>query len=221
MMPLLATSIVLLALLGDRTFLRMSPTEADPYHAAVKKAVESLPTTFGSWLGIDVPVPTAAVKMLHPNVILSRQFRNIATNENVTFLIVHVKDARDILGHYPPVCYPAQGWKIDEKQASDWPEGERSVQGTEYKFSRDRVDTSANLVVDNFLISRGGQTCRDMDGIELAAQDRSRRLYGAAQVQIATELTMSPARRRAIVKEFIAYSEPALQAISGGEKYEQ
>ena len=110
-LPYSATVIVLLALLGDRMFLRMSPVQTDEYHASVKAAVEAVPTVVGSWVGIDTPVPEAAVRMLHPNIILSRRYQNLSTNETLTVLLVHVRDARDVLGHYPPVCYPGQGWR--------------------------------------------------------------------------------------------------------------
>src|SRR5688572_8658902 len=105
-----ATVLVLLALLGDRALLRMAPAETEPYHAAVRAAVAAIPQVSGNWVGKDVPVPDAAVQMLHPNVIFSRRYQNLSTNETVAVLLVHVRDARDVLGHYPPVCYPGQGW---------------------------------------------------------------------------------------------------------------
>jgi hypothetical protein len=221
--PLFATGIVLIALLGDRAFLRMSPAQTDSYHANVRAAVETLPLAFGSWLGTEAAVPEAAVRMLHPNIITARRFQNIATNESVTLLLVHVRDARDILGHYPPVCYPGQGWKLESKSAQDWDVATRRVHGTEYVFTRERQDVTTGLVVDNFLAMRGGDTCPNMDGVELAAQDRQRKFYGAGQIQIVYDDTsVAPQRRAEIVDEFIAYAEPVLRAISdSGGKHEQ
>jgi hypothetical protein len=217
------TVTVLLALLVDRAFLRTSPAEADDYHAAVRGAVEALPVTNGPWLGVDVPVPEAAVRMLHPNVILSRRFTDISTGEAVTFLLVQVRDARDTLGHYPPVCYPGQGWRIQSATPADWSDQRRVVHGTEYVFARDRADGSAKLVVDNFLMLPGGQTCRDMDAVELAAQDRRRKFFGAAQVQLVFGGDALPARRRQVVERFLGYAEPAFEKIGAdvGEKHEQ
>jgi hypothetical protein len=203
-------------LLGDRAFLRMSPAQTDSYHANVRAAVEKLPLAFGSWLGTGSPVPEAAVRMLHPNVIIARRFRNITTNEAVTLLIVHVRDARDILGHYPPVCYPGQGWKLETKTAEDWGGVLQTVHGTEYVFTRDRQETTAGLTVDNFLAMRGGETCRNMDAVELAAQDRQRKFYGAGQIQIVQDdPAVTPQRRAEIVSEFVAFVDPVLRAISG------
>ena len=218
-LPYAATVIVLLALLGDRVFLRMSPVQTDEYHATVKAAVEAVPTVVGSWVGMDTPVPEAAVRMLHPNIILSRRYQNLSTNESLTVLLVHVRDARDVLGHYPPVCYPGQGWKTQSATPLDWRAGTLLVQGTEYDFSRDRLEGGSRLYVDNFLILAGGETCRDMDGVERAAQDRQRKFFGAGQVQFVHDARTSAPRRREVVEEFLKATEPALQAIVGrGEK---
>jgi hypothetical protein len=221
-LPYAATAMVLLALLADRTLLRMAPAETDAYHASVRDAIATLPTVTGSWVGVDTPVPEAAVRMLHPNIILSRRYQNLSTNETVTLLIVHVRDARDVLGHYPPVCYPGQGWKTQQATPVDWNVANLTIRGTEYEFGRDRLEGASRLYVDNFLILAGGETCRDMDGVELAAQDRSRKFYGAGQVQLVHDGRTTPQRRREISEEFLQSTEPALRAIVGdGEKHEQ
>jgi hypothetical protein len=215
------TLLVLLALAGDRAFLRTSPAEADDYHAAARAAIEALPVTNGQWVGVDVPVPVAAVKMLHPNIILSRRFTNIATDESVSFLLVQVRVARDTLGHYPPICYPGQGWKIQSAEPVDWNGAGRIVHGTEYIFTRGDEAGNARLVVDNFLMLPDGQTCRDMDAVEQAAQDRKRKFFGAAQIQVVHGGDVSARRRHQIVDSFVRYAEPAFEAISSGVKYEQ
>jgi len=221
-LPYAATVLILLALLGDKAFLRMSPVQTEDYHAAVKSAVQALPLVTGPWVGMDAPVPEAAVQMLHPNIILSRRYQNLSTNESVTVLLVHVRDARDVLGHYPPICYPGQGWKTQSGTPCDWQSGAMLVRGTEYEFGRDRLEGGSRLYVDNFLILAGGETCRDMDAVERAAQDRQRKFFGAGQMQFVHDARTSPQRRREIVEEFLKASEPALQAIIGrGESYER
>ena len=216
--PIVATAIVLLALLGDRALLRSAPAHAEGYHNAVQAAARELPAVCNSWLGVEVPVPQAAVKMLHPNVIISRRFHNISTDETVTMLLVHVKDARDVLGHYPPVCYTGQGWTLESARPVEWSGEQRVVQGTQYEFRRERDHVGTRLVVDNFFVMRGGAICRDMDAVEAAAQDRQRKFFGAAQVQFVHPGSVSPQRRRQVVQEFIRFMEPTFVAISAGEK---
>jgi hypothetical protein len=221
--PFIVTAGVLILLLGDRVFLRMPPAQTEAYHAAVRQRAEQMPLTFGSWLGTDIPVPAAAVQMLHPNIIVSRRFHNIATEETVTLLLVHVKDARDLIGHYPPVCYAGQGWSRRSAEACDWSAGAGGggvVYGTEYEFTRggSSLGRGADVVVDNFFVMRGGTTCRDMDGVERAAQDRQRKFYGAAQVQLVHNGASEPERRRELVEEFVRFLEPTLDAISDVNK---
>jgi hypothetical protein len=212
--PILATLLVLSALAADKALLRPVPAVADTYHARVREAADELPWHLGPWLGTEVPVPQAAVQMLKPNAIIAREFRNIETGERVTLLFVHVRDARDIIGHYPPVCYRSQGWSQINTRSSDWSTPERVLQGTEYTFSRGRLEGSTTTVVDNFLMLPGGETCRDMDAIELAAQDRLWKLFGASQVQFIHDGSVRPERRREIVEEIVYLLQPVLNAIS-------
>jgi hypothetical protein len=135
----------------------------------------------------------------------------------VTLLLVHVHDARDIIGHYPPVCYRSQGWVQTEALPSDWASGERVVRGTEYQFTRGKLEAATSMVVDNFLMLPGGETCRDMSGVEIVAQDRLWKHFGASQVQFIHGGDVTPQRRREVVEELMGLLEPVLTEISNRE----
>jgi hypothetical protein len=212
--PVLATVFVLSALAADKVLLRPTPAVADAHHARVRDAAAVLPWHIGPWLGVEVPVPQAAVEILKPNAIVTREYQNIETGERVTMLLIHVRDARDIIGHYPPVCYRSQGWLQTDSRPSDWQMSDRTLRGTEYTFSRGRLEGATTTVVDNFLMLPGGETCRDMDGIEVAAQDRLWKLFGASQVQFIHDGNVSPERRRQVVEEILELLDPVLTAIS-------
>lgn len=79
-------------------------------NAEVQAAVNDMPYRLDDWVGEDVEVPASAVEILHPNAILSRRFRKLSGGASLHLLVVHCSDARDMQGHYPPVCYPANGW---------------------------------------------------------------------------------------------------------------
>jgi hypothetical protein len=213
------TLSILGAVVAEKSIFSVSAAEAGTYHAQVLSAVQSLPPVFGAWLGVDVPVPPAAVQILHPNVILSRRYRNIETEEQVTLLLVQVRDARDILGHYPPVCYPAQGWTLRSKSSTLWKDFNSQINGTEYHFDRDRLDSASMLTVENFLLLSDGQRCPDMTEIETVAHSQFPRLFGAAQVQVVFDTEVAPDRRNTIVEEFIRMIHPAMDAIAKGERY--
>ena len=54
-------------------------------------------------------VPPEAQELLRPNAIFSRRFQRPG-EIGVHVLVVHCSDARDMIGHYPPICYPSSGW---------------------------------------------------------------------------------------------------------------
>src|ERR1700691_3902298 len=91
----------------------VQPTEAAPHLQRCANAVGAFPdvidTNNGSWTRKDTERRTPAIQLLRPNAILSREYRNDRRKQVVEFLIVDCSDARDLQGHYPPNCYPAQG----------------------------------------------------------------------------------------------------------------
>lgn len=214
-----ATLLVFAGLLVDKTFLQQSEVVADEYHAEMKAVADGLPRYFGDWLGDDIPVPPGAIKILKPNVIISRRFQNIRTGETVNYLFVQTKDARDILGHYPPVCYPAQGWTLDEVAPGDWAAEEGVATGTSYVFSREELEGSNGLKVDNLLLLPDGSFCRNMDAVENNAQDRLRKAFGAAQIQLVYSDSVSGERQKEITEEFLRFSELIVKTTGSGERY--
>jgi Protein of unknown function (DUF3485) len=212
------TTMVLMALALDRTFFCASAANADSYHSHVRQVVEQLPSHFDSWMGDDIPVPTGALNMLHPNVLISRKFRHVMTGEEFTFLLVQVHDARDLLGHFPPVCYPGQGWVLGSANSIDWNGEGMKLGGMEYLFNRDRLDGAASIVVDNFFLLPNGSCCRNMDQVENEAEDRRQKLFGAAEVQFLFDVRIPEDRRRQIIEHFLAFQSPVFDAILRGKK---
>lgn len=180
-----ALSLVLLAgLLTDHALFHEDPGEAAGYHAAVRAAAESIPWRIGAFVGTDVPVPPAAVSLLRPNVLLCRSYRNVDTDRSATLLLVQVRDARDLIGHYPPACYPAHGWEPASARPRDWTVKGTVVPGMRYRFVRERLDGDDRIVVDNFLILPDGEIVRGMDDVDRVARDSRKKYYGAAQIQL-------------------------------------
>ncbi len=216
---ILCTLLVFAALALDKTLLRPPAAIADAYHDEVRKAAEAVPRHFGPWLGVDVPVPPAAVRLLKPNAIVSRRYTNIATGEAVSFLVVQVRDSRDILGHYPPVCYPAQGWTRRATQPMEWNGATQEFPGTRYGFDQEGLEGGVRITIDNFLILPDGTICPDMNAVESMAQDRVRKVFGAAQVQLIYNASVSADRQTQITEEFLRFFQPVVNAISGGERH--
>lgn len=95
-----------------------------------------MPKTFGHWIGRDVPLPPSAVHLLQPNVDLCRNFVNSKTGEQATLMVIDCSDTRNLSGHYPPNCYPGNGWILDKSTAKTWVIQKTPITGMEYKFHR-------------------------------------------------------------------------------------
>src|SRR5688572_20190410 len=76
----------------------------------VAAAFDQAPWRIGEWNAEPLKVLPAAVEILRPNAILSRRFKSLNDNFYFDVMIIHCTDARDMDGHFPPVCFPAHGW---------------------------------------------------------------------------------------------------------------
>jgi hypothetical protein len=182
--PIAVTLLLLGGIAADQALFRVPAADAAPYHARVQAAASRIPLHIGTWFGKDVPVPPAATKLLKPNVIASRRYEEMRTGKRVDFLLVQCTDTRDILGHYPPVCYVAHGWTQESAEPRDWDVDGLKIPGTVYVFSSNRNGLPARMTVYNFIVLPDGQICRGMGEADAAAQDLRRKFLGAAQVQL-------------------------------------
>src|SRR2546423_2638408 len=178
----------------------LTPQDVEPYHARAKAAIDGVPHFIGTWTGSDEPVPLAAQKLLRPNAILSRTYsdNSRSNGEHASMLIVQCRDSRDMVGHYPPICYRAKGNVLDEKYSGprDWKVGSATIPGYEYQFTELRQGQISRTTVYNFLIVPKRGIVRDMKGVEAAAEDYQERYYGAAQFQVVFEGFASSDRAR-------------------------
>ena len=135
---------------------------------AVAEAMGAVPFFVGDWVGRDETVPPEAQKLLRPNAIFSRTYQK-PLGPRLHLLLVHCSDARDMIGHYPPVCYPSAGWVSEEIPG---PAGAvlhaagREVPVRLYGFRRmhepGRVD---RIMILNAFILPGGNVSRDISDI--------------------------------------------------------
>lgn len=210
--------VLSLALLGgaaaDRISL-LSPTDPGPYHARVRAAAAALPMSFGDWVGKDVAIPPEARSQLHPNVILSRQYHNFVDGRYVSLLLVQCWDVRDLVPHYPPICYPGRGLTLTLTQPGDWRAGDLTVTGTEYQFESNTFQSDKLTIVDNFMILPDGRTCRDMSQVRKQVGLKTR-FFGAAQWQLVFDSDTPADARERICGEFITAYRPLIDAIRSG-----
>lgn len=216
----MVTLVLLLGITADRALLGRASIDSEAYHARVREAAESIPFIVDNWLGVDVPIPQGAITLLKPNVILSRRYQEIASGRAATLLLVHCRDARDLLGHYPPVCYAGQGWRMESSARHDWTVDGQVYQGTRYVFQGSGPNSNQSILIDNFMLLPNRRTARDMDEVDQSARDSTLKHFGAAQVQIVHDSRVPEQQRQQTSEMLIRESQPLIQRIMApvGEK---
>jgi hypothetical protein len=189
------------------------PPDASEYLNRVKAASEVLPPQMGNWMGVAADVPQSAIRLLHPNVMISRSYKNLVTGAVAGFLFVDCQDARDTVGHYPPICYPAAGWSLQVTDPRDWNLPHMVVHGTEYTFAKGDFDGNGNEIVDNFFVLPGVGTMPNRDEVIKAAGDLQRRFYGVAQIQLVFDGDVPEAQREQTFQELIGPLEGLMHTV--------
>lgn len=220
---LLAPILTLLLLAGvasGKVWVRAPVAEAQAYHADVARAAAAIPYSVEDWVGTDSDVPLAARALLKPNAMVSRRYTRIGAGESASLLFVQCRDAGDLLGHFPPICYPAHGFVLVSTEDRDWLVGDLAIHGKRYRLQRKDRDGQDGIVVDNFMILPDGSVARDMDRVNESAQDVRQRYFGAAQIQVLTDEGMAPERRDAVFRTLVEGCLPAIRRMKAGADIE-
>lgn len=158
--------------------------------AEVAQTMASVPFLIGGWIGADAPIPPEAQKLLRPNAMLSRTYSQI-NRPSVHLVVVHCSDARDMIGHYPPICYPSSGW-VDMPVLDNAYSG-ISVASTElpvrqYLYRRmGENGTEARIRIFSAFILPDGTVTRDIDDINEQSERLAVSIQGVAQLQLITD----------------------------------
>ena len=190
--------------------------DAEPYHAAAREAAAGMPLTFDSYEGRDVALPEEAVTLLRPNVMFSRRYVSHRPPRAASLLVVQVRDARDLLGHWPPNCYPSNGFTLEAPESRQWRVAGESLPGLRFRMHKTVDGRRAEQVVDFFMVLPDGRIVREMDTVTDAAARHDWRFYGAAQVQVLTSGAMSDAERDAVFRDLVSAHQPLLDTLRAG-----
>lgn len=215
----LATALVLGALLGASAFERTPNAAIEGYLSDVATAIDAVPYRIDRYLGQDSEVAKAAVELIKPNRLLQRRYVDPETGEGFSLLVVQCANARDMVGHYPPVCYPAHGWTGDGRTEDvSVRVGDLEVAGRRYGFALKRDIVTERMDILGFFVVPQGETRfgGDMSLVDRSSQSRIGTRLGATQIQILTDAALSDDRRREIWSMVIGAIEPVLRAAGGG-----
>jgi hypothetical protein len=182
-----AMLIALSVLLPNRSELS---ADSQVQQAQIAAAMAEAPFFIGRWVGEDASqmVPREAQALLHPNAIMSRTYRSPA-GPTVQVFMVHCSDARDMIGHYPPICYPSAGWleAPNPASAATISADDRQIPVREYVFQRysDRATVERIRILNCFILP-SGRTALDIDDINRQSERLALSVQGVAQLQIMT-----------------------------------
>ncbi len=188
-------------------------TDAAPYHQAIREEAAKIPLNIEGWIGTEQELPRPAIALLKPNVALSRRYLHVATGNSMSLLFIQCKEARDLYGHHPPSCYPSNGWTAESVEPRDWKIGDLQIPGTEYTFTRSRLDGDARLIVYHFVIRPDGLIERDTEGLRRASADLRKRGFGGAQVQLVFMDTIPETERKAAFQALIPLVLPVIEMV--------
>jgi hypothetical protein len=212
------STLTLLLLCGaavDRATSMVAPEDTAAYQARVRDAAAHLPERMGDWVGTDIPVPQSAVALLHPNVIVSRRYQNFITGRTADFLLVQCADSRDLTGHYPPICYPNQGYVLERAEPRHWTVDGLPIHATDYRFMQHLDGVESRTQVKNFMILPDGTIAPDMDAVRKSTTVR-RRFYGAGQVQVICPAGIPADEQDRIFTSLVEGHMPLISAILSG-----
>jgi hypothetical protein len=221
---IIASPLLCLALLGgialqQRTRLKPDAPVVRAYHERARKGIGELSpivTIDGvPWSAQKREPETAAVRLLKPNIILSRHYiENVRDRfpRTADLLIVQCRDSRDMTGHYPPICYKNIGYEMfDRKTPAPLTVGGVTVPYTEYYFEKWSQGQPQQLCIYNFFVVPGRGVVRDIKGVHEAAEDYERRFFGAAQFQVLIPVSQVPrAQDRDRIFQGLVQSRPEL-----------
>ncbi len=209
-------SLTLLAIMAFRDPLRIDPSPAKPFHDRVRLAVSNIPRQVGDFTSEDLPIPPGAVTLLKPNAMLTRLYTNPLTNTHAFFLVVQSRDSRDMRGHCPAICYPANGWSIDASPPISLDGTGFSIRGREYALRRETAAGVEHLFVRSFFVLPDGRTVPDMEDVVAAAKDYRKLSYGAAQIQVVLDPDLDSAKREAIFASLMRANAPLIRTMEAG-----
>jgi len=212
-LPVVA-SVLLLSVMASSRLNRPSAEDAEPHHAGVREAVRAMPSEIDSWFAEDQAIPAAAVELLKPNALRSRSWADSKSGDRASMLVVHCRDARDLNGHYPPVCYPAHGYSdAHEQRPIDFVFDDLTIHATEYHFTRGEGAEARQLIVLNFMVLPNGEIHRNDHGLRQLAADYANRFYGAGQIQIIPPRNYDDQQREEAYRMFLQPHLPLIQSM--------
>ncbi len=183
----------------------------------VVAAFSRAPYRIGNWVGEDVEVPRGAIEILRPAAILSRRYSNVESGLVADLLIIYCNDSRDMEGHFPPVCYPANGWVASGTNTVSVEVADKTIPMRVYEFLRIKGwRTESQLRVFNVFLTPEGTTTTSFAEIRRVPFRRPYATGGVGQIQVITPGDWELHRSAAVCSELLTGMSQLLTDLAGG-----
>lgn len=215
-----ATAIVAAMLMGG---IDARPVRGvDAYHRSAATVIGEVPYRIGDWVGLDIDPQAPAVTLLKPVKILQRKYTNLKDGRWFSMLIVCCTDVRDMVGHYPPRCYPASGWTATGSTSTSFIIGYESIEAVVYGFDRSVDGIRQGMMIYNYFIlpTDPQPYTPDMKRLNAYAQQANAARIGATQFQVMIPGTKPSDETRTTAAQVIESLIPAMQIIAKGPAHE-
>lgn len=212
-----AAAALLIAMLVLRVFEHAPPLGVGDYMADAAVAIDDIPRLIGAYVGNDSEVTPGAIELLQPNRILQRRYTDPETGRGFSLVLVHCGSAKDMIGHYPPNCYPRAGWvPAAPNQTVSVESQEIVIPATLYHFEKKQGFSSARSdILSFFVVPTGPQRFGpDIRLVDRASRSTRASQLGAAQVQVITSDDIDEQQREAIWRAVLDAVYPALHTIA-------
>ncbi len=161
-------------------------------HVALPRGtLAQLPLNLGDWTGRESPLDEAIVKATSADDYLNRLYFRQPAGPTVGLYIAYGVRARDLMPHRPEVCYPGNGWTLDDTESRELPlaEGEK-LPCRIYRFSRGTLDRQTITVLNYYIVD--GQYAPDVSLLRSKAWQGSGAIQYMVQVQVTCSEQSAP-----------------------------
>lgn len=195
--------------------MRSHPGDAmviDAYHDRVAGVVDTIPIDVGGWVGQQIDLPQSATNLLRPNAMVARHYINEEKGVSATLMLIQCRDIRDMTGHYPPRCYPANGWMESQgNPVGIFTLGEQPLR--RYGFTRVTGRVERGITVYSLFALPTGVLTTSMRDVRRLSADYEFRKYGAAQLQVVIDNEIDQQDHSWILQEMYEIARPTIQAV--------